>query len=118
MNTVITANLFDKSVRNVYKDVTEHFHNDALRRRVINLKDGYYLSVLTGSHAWACVEVALMKDGAFVAHPTDPEWGEADDFAIINLYSVEGFGSMLIDIENKYDKMPIDHLWATMHEVY
>ena len=121
MDTIGTYNIFNsKEFRACSKDVSAHFHDTcftdefAYRRRVMTIADGYYLSILTGSHCDPSVEVALMKDGLFVAHPTDPEWGEPADFSIIDFFDLDKFKWALIEITDAYeefDNVDMPTLW-------
>ena len=117
-NTIMTASIFDATCKALVKDVIAHFHNlHTMHRRVLNLKDGYYLSIVTGSHSYKAVEVALMKDGYFIKHPTDTDWGSADDFSICDYVTVESFMMVLWelhDILTTQPDRPIPLIWADL----
>lgn len=90
------------------KEVKAHIHDiTTMRRNVLNLVDGYYLSVLTGSHSYAAIEVALMKDGKFI---------KDDDFAIINFYEIADFITMLKKVDEAIEdgKTDIEKVWENI----
>lgn len=67
-----TLTFTPETLNDLITDLRDFFQTTALdddnkfRRRVLTLKDGYSLSILTGSHLYHSVEVALMKDDRIV----------------------------------------------------
>lgn len=88
---------FKKTLKEMISTLyTEEFH-----RYRINLKDGYELSVLTGSHfnsaALGTVEIALIKDNEFIYGPVN------SDNSIIHYMSWETFNEFIEYMQTAYE---------------
>ena len=93
------------NIEETLKNIKSTLHVEYLNRYKVNLKDGYKLSILTGSHLESAklgtIEMALIKDGEFI-------YGfENSDASIIHYMDYETFVQFIQYIRTAYeDNLP------------
>jgi hypothetical protein len=102
----MTLEFTAKSLDALIEDIRNHYNDDALRRRTLALTEGYYLSILTGSHSYLSVEIALMKDGHFV---------DSDDFAIIDFYDCDKAIKIIQRLSRYFEADDAIDIWDYIH---
>ena len=89
------------NIKETLKKIKSTLNIEYLNRYKVNLKDGYKLSILTGSHfnsaTLGTVEIALIKDNEFV-------YGfEDSDKSIIHYMNYEAFVQFMQYIQTAYE---------------
>lgn len=86
--------------------IMANFASNIFHREVVELDDGWYLSILTGSHTEPSVEVALIRDG----HPYKDDYDEA----IVVFYNMHRAIGAIKAFASLFDSNHIDLQWGAM----
>lgn len=90
-------------MKKIQQAILANFSSNTFHREVLELDDGWYLSILTGSHYAPAVEIALMHDG----HPYKDDWDEA----IVVFYGPHCALEAIKNFECDFDASHIGFQW-------